>query len=122
MNFVHLSMTPTELQNMISSKERMNYSMIDLRERRLYNQFHLEGAINIDYDTFMQQDSYEAILKNKTAVILYCERGGSSIYAAKRLTDYCRKHGKEHRIYSLSGGMAGYQRKFGSSSRSIGIY
>ena len=113
MSFAHLSLTPTELHYIITSEKQRNYRLIDLREKHLYEHYHLKGAINIDYDTFMKQGSYETVVRNTAAVILYCERGGSSVYAAKRLADYCRERDMDCRIYSLSGGMTGYQRNFG---------
>ena len=58
-------------------------SLIDLRSREEYEKYHLEGAINIPYDDLKQ--NMEMFLKNKY-YILYCERGGSSLMAAKELS------------------------------------
>lgn len=56
--------------------------IIDLREKEEYREGHIDTAINIPYDMI---DQYAGLLYRYELVILYCERGNSSLLAAKRL-------------------------------------
>lgn len=127
MQYISKSITATELKKMIDSGYLHQYLMIDLREKYQYNAGHIPGAVNIEYDTFMNMGQYDKLLQSGKDIILYCERGGSSVYATKRLFQYGVKTGKQPQmgvnkgnkgrqqvnIYSLSGGMTGYVKKFG---------
>ena len=59
------------------------YAMIiDLRSEQEYNRSHIKNAINIDFDDL----DYKVYLLDKSKIIvLYCERGSTSLIAAKRL-------------------------------------
>lgn len=70
--------------------------LIDLREKEEFNLYHLQGAENIPYDDL---GKYKDRLSKNITYILYCERGGSSLMAAKELS----KEG--YRVYTLIGGL-----------------
>ena len=69
--------------------------VVDLRERENYKQGHVEGAINIPYDTFDEQD---ALFQAYEMILLYCARGNQSLLAARKLI------ANGHQAGSVSGG------------------
>ncbi|MBQ3544149.1 MAG: rhodanese-like domain-containing protein [Lachnospiraceae bacterium] len=72
------------LEEMIKN-DKENLVIVDLREKEEYEQFHIKDAINYSYNLLMKTNNFgENITKNKQ-IIVYCERGGRSIYAARRL-------------------------------------
>lgn len=79
---------------------RQNTIMIDLRTKEEYDLYHLEGAINIPYDDLGKNKT--RLLRDKT-YILYCERGGSSLMAAKELSQ------EGYRILSVIGGIRAWE-------------
>lgn len=81
---------------------RPNTSMIDLRTKEEYDQYHLEGAKNIPYDDL---DKYKKKLSRNMTYILYCERGGSSLLAAKELSR------EGYRIYTVIGGIRAWEER-----------
>lgn len=52
----------------------------------------------------MKINDYSRVLTGRKTVIVYCVRGGSSIYAAYRLRD------KGYSVKSLIGGMTEYEK------------
>ena len=56
--------------------------LIDVRSREEYDKGHIPGAVNIPYDE--EVDWWKKVPKNKT-VILYCERGGTSLPLGRQL-------------------------------------
>lgn len=69
---------------------------IDLRDREDYEKKHIKNAISIPYEQ-LEQELYR-LQKNRTYV-LYCERGSTSMLAAKKMMQ------KGYQVLSLSGGM-----------------
>ena len=83
--------------------ERPNTRLIDLRSREEYELCHLERARNIPYDDL---EDYKGTLSKDTTYILYCERGGSSLMAAKEL-------GREgFHVYTVVGGIRAWQERY----------
>lgn len=78
---------------------REGYTVIDVREPRDFRKLHLKGAVCIPYD---QLEERVELLKRQT-LILYCERGGSSMAAAKKLSE------KGYRVKSMIGGIQAYK-------------
>lgn len=74
--------------------------IVDLREHELYLSGHIPGAINVPYD-FIENDDY--YLPNTKTIILYCERGGQSLLAARTLSK------KGYRILNVVGGILQYR-------------
>ena len=80
---------------------KMEYMIIGLRERKDYIKYHIEGAVNIPYESVINESIY--IPYNKK-LVLYCEHGGVSIMAAKKLM----KRGYE--VINTLGGITAYER------------
>jgi rhodanese-related sulfurtransferase len=78
---------------------REGYVVIDLREPREFRRLHLKGAVCIPYD---QLEERVRLLKNET-LVLYCERGGTSLMAAKVLSE------KGYRVKTMVGGIQAYR-------------
>lgn len=93
-----------ELKQIVNNGKINDYEVIDLREREDYKRGHIRGAKNIPFDEFMKINDYSKILTGRKTVIVYCVRGGSSIYAAYRLKD------KGYHVKSLIGGMTEYEK------------
>lgn len=77
-----------------------NTRMVDLRTREEYAQYHLEGAMNIPYDDL---EKYKGRLSKSTTYILYCERGSSSLLAAKELSQ------EGYQVYTVIGGIHAWE-------------
>ena len=75
-----------------------NAFIIDLRDPEEYAANHFLGAVNVPY---RELGSYRPP-RNKT-LILYCERGGTSMFAARELMK------KGYRTKSVVGGIRGYK-------------
>ena len=76
-------------------KNYENVKLIDVREADEYNEYHLDGAINIPYENIV------AILSNdnislETPIIVYCKSGKRSTEAYNSLKSAGYKH-----IYNL---------------------
>ena len=110
------SITPSELNRIMRSKPHSSYMLIDLRESYVYQTEHINGALNIDYDTFMQMRDYEKFVLSGKMIILYCERGGRSVYAAKQLAQYVQNRNNKGMnssktvVCHLLGGMTAYRK------------
>lgn len=74
---------------LVSAKEvdryafRNEYVIIDIRTPREFREKHIKGAVCIPYERLLKQ---VPLLKNRI-LILYCDRGGLSLKAAKELTE-----------------------------------
>lgn len=79
---------------------RPNTVLIDLRTKEEYELSHLEGAVNIPYEDL---ENYKKRLSKQNAYILYCERGGSSLMAAKELSQ------EGYSIYTVIGGIRAWE-------------
>lgn len=75
------------------------YRIVDLREHQAFVRGHIQSAINIPYDVYREKF---AMLPKDITYILYCERGGSSLMAARWLDT------KGYNVLSLNGGIHGY--------------
>lgn len=75
---------------------RSDVLIIDLRDKRDYQRFHIERAQNYPYDEIANWA--DSIPKNKK-LLLYCEHGSLSMLAAKRLS----RMGFD--VYTLVGGI-----------------
>ncbi len=125
MDYISGFISAMELKNIIQNGKQGEYLIIDLREESEYDEFHINGSVNIEYNDFMNSKDYEEILQealNGKQIILCCERGGSSIYASRRLASYIRNRQPEYKtigkgmydgekiiIKSLSGGIYGFR-------------
>lgn len=78
---------------------RSDAIIIDLRDKEEYRCGHVRGAVNIPYEEF---DETEDFPRRKT-LVLYCDRGGASMMAAKQLA----RRGYQTR--SVIGGFQAYR-------------
>lgn len=92
--------------DIIPAKQMTNYIekdrilIIDLRKRVDYLKGHVPYAVNIPYDNL---ENHQEILKNYYELILYCDRGGLSLLAAKDLSR------KGFRVKNVCGGFRAYR-------------
>lgn len=77
-----------------------NAFIIDLREPQDYRRMHLRGAVNIPYDNL---EEYKKRLPRNRVLVLYCERGTTSILAGRKLTQY------GYRVVTVNGGIHAYR-------------
>lgn len=78
---------------------RSDAFIIDLREEKEYRAGHVKGAHNIPYEEFEEGRSFP---KGKI-LVLYCDRGGASLKAAKQLAQ------KGYETRSVIGGFQAYR-------------
>ena len=78
---------------------RDGYVVIDLREPREFRKLHLKGAVCIPHAQLQEKIRF---LRNQT-LILYCERGGTSLMAARELSE------KGYRVKTMIGGIQAYE-------------
>ena len=77
------------------------YIIIDVRSEDDYRKRHIKGAVNIPY-AVIESEEIE-IPKNRIPVI-YCEHGGISIMAAKKL------YRRGYKVINTLGGISVYER------------
>ena len=78
---------------------RRDTLIIDLREKEFYMHSHVKGAVNMPYGEI---DGYTAFPKGKI-LVLYCDRGGASLQAARILA----RNG--YKTKTVIGGMKEYR-------------
>ena len=74
--------------------------IIDVRDYAEYNKKHIENAICIPFEKLEKE--YNKMPRD-LIFILYCERGGTSLLAAKELYD------RGYVVKALMGGISGYR-------------
>lgn len=80
---------------------RKDAFIIDLRSREEYRSGHIQGAVNLPYEEFEELQEYN-FPKGKV-LVLYCDRGGASLLAARLLAR------KGYKTRTVIGGMNAYQ-------------
>ena len=80
---------------------RKDAFIIDLRSREEYRSGHIQGAVNLPYEEFEELQEYN-FPKGKI-LVLYCDRGGASLLAARLLAR------KGYKTRTVIGGMNAYQ-------------
>lgn len=78
------------------------YLIVDLRELEDFNKQHIQGAVHMDYDDI---DNNSVSLPYDKIIVMYCDRGGLSLMAAKKLS------AMGYRILSVVGGIKTYRGK-----------
>lgn len=73
--------------------------VIDVRDYKDYNRMHIENAICIPFEKLEKE--YNKMPRD-LILVLYCERGGRSLLAAKELYD------RGYVVKALMGGIRGY--------------
>ena len=74
-------LTPAELNTLIQSKAD-TFTVVDVRDPEEFNKGHIPGAINIPSPTFASQSE---VLDKKKQIIVYCNGGGRSYNAYRKL-------------------------------------
>lgn len=85
-----------ELDNYV--EKYMETIIIDVREKEDFQKSHIRSAINIPYEEGMEWN-----LNKKKRYLLYCERGVTSLMAAREM----KKQG--YQVASVSGGISEYK-------------
>ena len=80
---------------------RKDSFIIDLRSQEEFHAGHIKGAVNVPYEKFAEMQIYD-FPKGKI-LVLYCERGGASLRAARILA----RNG--YKTKSVIGGMNEYR-------------
>ena len=88
------------LQKMLNNNS--NIVLIDVRTKDEFQYNHLNGAINIPVHDFSEALIKKKINNKNTVIIVYCEYGGRSKKAVKKLI----KMGYNN-VYNLDGGIDG---------------
>ncbi len=89
------------IRNIDNYKGDGRYVILDVRNEEEYKKHHIDGAVNIPY---RQIEYEEADLDRSKIYVVYCEHGGVSIMAAKKLF----KRG--YQVINTIGGLAAYER------------
>lgn len=90
------TISPREIDSFLFQE---GYTVIDIRDPREFRRLHLKGAVCIPYK---QLEERVRFLKNQT-LVLYCERGGTSLMAARVLA------AKGYQVKSMIGGIQAYR-------------
>lgn len=91
------TISPREIDKYIYNKRAL---LIDVRNAKEYEKAHIENAINIPFEKL--EKDYGRMPKD-LILVLYCERGGTSLLAAKELFD------RGYVVKALIGGFSGYR-------------
>lgn len=81
--------------------DREDAVLIDLRDREEYKVSHVKGARNLPYEEFEEMQSYD--FPRGKILVLYCDRGGASLMAARLLAR------KGYKTRSVIGGFEAYR-------------
>ncbi|MDO5426082.1 MAG: rhodanese-like domain-containing protein [Eubacteriales bacterium] len=81
--------------------DRQDTFLIDLRAPEEYAQGHVRGAVNIPYERL--KNTY--LLPRERVLILYCDRGATSMAAARELAE------QGYRVKTVIGGILSYRGK-----------
>ncbi len=103
MGFKYIS--AKELKELIVSGKIKNYILLDIREYKEYSLNHIKGAINIEVKDFMSMDNLDVFFDRNKPIIIYCDYGASSLYAARKM------YRDGYDVMSLAGGFANYNKE-----------
>ncbi len=87
--------SPRELDRYVQDPDAL---VIDLREEEEFRISHIRGAVNVPYESVR-----ERFFPEEKLLVLYCDRGGSSLETARYLTE------KGYQACSVVGGFAAYR-------------
>ena len=87
--------SPRDLDQYVQDPDAL---VIDLRTPKEFRNSHIKNAVNIPYETITKRYFPEEKL-----LVLYCDRGGSSMEAARYLTK------QVYQACSVVGGIAAYR-------------
>lgn len=79
-----------------------SYLLVDVRKPSEYRKMHIRGAVCIPYEYLLQRVRG----LGRAVPILYCDRGGLSMQAARELEEY------GYRAISVVGGIQAYRGRY----------
>lgn len=91
---------PWEIETILLQKHAV---VVDVRECEDYKKYHFRNAVNIPYS---EDECWIRNFSKRRVWILYCEHGGASLFAARRLG----KAGFE--VYTVVGGARALEEYF----------
>ena len=95
------------IRNVMSEAVKLNAVIIDVRDRNEFLQGHIPMAINIPLEK-IKSDNFN--VPRGKPLILYCERGASSMYAARILSN------RGYRAINCVGGLLQYKKSLTKGS------
>lgn len=96
------------VKQMLSFMGKKSTIIIDLREEEEFRAEHIMGAINIPYE---ELENRIYLLKGHQNIIFYCERGNTSLLAARDMDR------KGFHVMTLYGGILGARGKLSIDGR-----
>lgn len=90
-----------QLEEMLDRKE--DVVLVDLRNPRLYRQWHIKDAVNIPFSGLMENLNR---LSSEKPNVFYCSRGSNSLLACNRLSSM------GFSVVCVAGGMDFYRGKY----------
>lgn len=94
------NISPAQIDIYIEQKK--NAIIVDVRKEKKYGKRHIKGAVNITYEDIL---AGKHDLPGDMEIILYCDRGGMSMMAAKYLIS------KGYKVKNMVGGINNYRGK-----------
>lgn len=73
------------------AKQNKDYIFVDIRNPRVYDNFHIEGAINVPLQLVLD-DEFSSFFKNSTTKVLYCDNSLKANQIRLLLTQYGYKN------------------------------
>ena len=95
---------------------RKDSFLIDLRNPKEYHTGHIKGAVNVPYEEFEEMQTYD-FPKGKI-LVLYCDRGGASLQAARILA---RNGYKTKTVMQIHGILCAEQVMCGNGIRNLTV-
>lgn len=92
---------PDQLELWMDRGEPM--MLIDLRNRSSFALCHLQGAVNLPFEEWQQQ---EKMLPKDEKLVFYCARGGKSM----RVCEWLSRQG--YHVWDVAGGLSAYRGKY----------
>ena len=96
------------VKQMLSYMGKRNTVIVDLREPNAYLKEHIMGAVNIPYELLEKHMAELQVYRN---IILYCDRGNTSLLAAREMGR------KGFYVMTLYGGIQGARGKLSIDGR-----
>lgn len=91
-----------EAKELINSEASI---LIDVRDKEEYDKGHVKGAVYVNLDKVVQ---FVSTFNKDYIFILYCEKGGRSMLAARSIE---KEFGDKYKIYVIRGGISNYKGK-----------
>ena len=97
-----MSFDTISARNILKYSKTSKYMIIDVRSYEVFAYGHIPGAVNMPYETL---DGQMRRLSKTKIYIFYCERGSTSLLAARKF------YRNGYNVLSLVGGYRAYLRE-----------